>query len=71
MCCQLYRLGGAETLATMKDPMKSIRRWFTGVQDALHRVEQAIDDLLDSLPNRLVVGVMLGSSSDRRHHAVG
>lgn len=34
-----------------------------GVQDALHRAEQAIDDLLDNFPNRLVAGVMRWSSS--------
>ncbi|PIN65452.1 hypothetical protein CKQ90_08700, partial [Klebsiella pneumoniae] len=26
--------------------------------DALHQAEQAIDDLLDNFPNRLVAGVM-------------
>lgn len=34
-----------------------------GVQDALHQAEQAIDDLLDNFPNRLVAGVMRWSSS--------
>lgn len=42
-----------------------------GVQDALHQAEQAIDDLLDNFPNRLVAGVMrlVIFPTGRHHHA--
>ncbi len=36
--------------------MKPICRWCMGVQDALYKAEQAMDDLLQNFPNRVVAG---------------
>ncbi len=37
--------------------MKPTCRWRTAVQDALYRAEQAMDDLLQNFPNRVVAGL--------------